>query len=67
MSNPLVDSAWYGGVTIRLVSYIMAYTLAYAMRGARGTAERSAGSAPVPAARTSVPAASRPSGPEGAA
>lgn len=65
--NPLVDSAWYGGVTIRLVSYIMAYTLAYAMRGARGTAERSAGSAPVPAARTSVPAASRPSGPEGAA
>ena len=27
--NPLVDTAWYGGVTIRLVSYVMAYTLGY--------------------------------------
>lgn len=31
--NPLVDSAWYGGVTTRLVSYIMAYTLGYALDG----------------------------------
>ena len=28
--NPLVDTAWYGGVTTRLVSYVMAYTLGYA-------------------------------------
>ena len=27
--NPLVDTAWYGSVTIRLVSYIMAYALGY--------------------------------------
>jgi agmatinase len=27
--NPLVDSAWYGGVTTRLVSYVMAYMLGY--------------------------------------
>ena len=27
--NPLVDSSWYGGVTTRLVSYVMAYTLGY--------------------------------------
>jgi len=27
--NPLVDTAWYGGVTTRLVSYLMAYTLGY--------------------------------------
>ena len=27
--NPLVDTAWYGGVTTRLVSYVMAYTLGY--------------------------------------
>jgi agmatinase len=27
--NPLVDTAWYGGVTIRLVSYVMAYALGY--------------------------------------
>jgi agmatinase len=27
--NPLVDTAWYGGVTTRLVSYAMAYTLGY--------------------------------------
>jgi hypothetical protein len=24
-----VDTAWYGGVTTRLVSYVMAYTLGY--------------------------------------
>jgi arginase family enzyme len=27
--NPLVDTAWYGGITSRLVSYVMAYTLGY--------------------------------------
>jgi agmatinase len=27
--NPLVDTAWYGGVTTRLVSYVMAYTLGH--------------------------------------
>jgi agmatinase len=27
--NPAYDTSWYGGVTIRLVSYIMAYTLGY--------------------------------------
>jgi len=27
--NPLVDTSWYGGVTTRLVSYVMAYTLGY--------------------------------------
>jgi agmatinase len=27
--NPIVDTAWYGGVTTRLVSYVMAYTLGY--------------------------------------
>jgi agmatinase len=27
--NPAYDSSWYGGVTIRLVSYVMAYTLGY--------------------------------------
>jgi agmatinase len=27
--NPLVDTAWYGGITTRLVSYVMAYTLGY--------------------------------------
>jgi agmatinase len=38
--NPLVDTAWYGGVTIRLVSYVMAYTLGYvfAARAAVGAA-----------------------------
>jgi agmatinase len=33
--NPLVDTAWYGGVTTRLVSYVMAYTLGYVF-SARG-------------------------------
>jgi agmatinase len=33
--NPLVDTAWYGGVTTRLVSYVMAYTLGYVF-AARG-------------------------------
>jgi agmatinase len=27
--NPLVDTNWYGGITIRLVSYVMAYGLGY--------------------------------------
>jgi agmatinase len=38
--NPLVDTAWHGGVTIRLVSYVMAYTLGYvfAARAAVGAA-----------------------------
>jgi len=31
--NPLVDTAWYGGVTTRLVSYVMAYTLGYIFDG----------------------------------
>jgi agmatinase len=36
--NPLVDTAWYGGVTTRLASYVMAYTLGYvfAARGVVG-------------------------------
>jgi agmatinase len=33
--NPLVDTAWYGGVTTRLVSYVMAYTLGYAFAARR--------------------------------
>jgi agmatinase len=36
--NPLVDTAWYGGVTTRLVSYVMAYTLAYAFAARRQVA-----------------------------
>lgn len=40
--NPLVDTAWYGGVTIRLVSYAMAYTLAYIF-DARRSADATAG------------------------
>jgi agmatinase len=36
--NPLVDTAWYGGVTTRLVSYVMAYTLGYTFAGARSVA-----------------------------
>lgn len=33
--NPLVDTAWHGGVTTRLVSYVMAYTLGYAFDARR--------------------------------
>lgn len=33
--NPLVDTAWYGGVTTRLVSYVMAYTLGYSFAAGR--------------------------------
>jgi agmatinase len=36
--NPLVDTAWYGGVTTRLVSYVMAYTLGYAFEARRAGA-----------------------------
>jgi agmatinase len=36
--NPLVDTAWYGGVTTRLVSYVMAYTLGYVFEARRQTA-----------------------------
>jgi agmatinase len=36
--NPLVDTAWYGGVTTRLVSYVMAYTLGYVMAARASTA-----------------------------
>ncbi len=36
--NPLVDSSWYGGVTTRLVSYVMAYTLGYIFDGRRNPA-----------------------------
>jgi agmatinase len=36
--NPLVDTAWYGGVTTRLVSYVMAYTLGYTFAGRAVTA-----------------------------
>jgi agmatinase len=42
--NPLVDTAWYGGVTTRLVSYVMAYTLGYAF-AARTQAVREAAAA----------------------
>jgi agmatinase len=45
--NPLVDTAWYGGVTTRLVSYVMAYTLGYVF-AARGAV---ASAAPLTAAR----------------
>ena len=44
--NPLVDTAWYGGVTTRLVSYVMAYTLGYAFAARRK-----------PAAEVATPAA----------
>jgi agmatinase len=37
--NPLVDTAWYGGVTTRLVSYVMAYTLGYVFEGRKAAAE----------------------------
>jgi agmatinase len=40
--NPLVDTAWYGGITTRLVSYVMAYTLGYAFDGRRSAARESA-------------------------
>jgi agmatinase len=45
--NPLVDTAWYGGVTTRLVSYVMAYTLSYIFDGRRSAVSESgaAGSA----------------------
>lgn len=33
--NPLVDTSWYGGITTRLVSYVMAYTLGYALEAER--------------------------------
>jgi agmatinase len=36
--NPLVDTAWYGGVTTRLVSYVMAYTLGYSFAPGRNAA-----------------------------
>ena len=36
--NPLVDTAWYGGVTTRLVSYVMAYTLGYIFAAGRNVA-----------------------------
>jgi agmatinase len=39
--NPLVDTAWYGGITIRLVSYVMAYTLGYVF-DARGASSEAA-------------------------
>lgn len=42
--NPLVDTSWYGGVTIRLVSYAMAYTLGYIF-DARRNATAAAGPA----------------------
>lgn len=35
--NPLVDTAWYGGVTTRLVSYVMAYTLGYVFDARRAS------------------------------
>ena len=38
--NPLVDTAWYGGVTTRLVSYVMAYTLGYIFDAGRNPARR---------------------------
>lgn len=36
--NPMVDSSWYGGVTTRLVSYVMAYTLGYIFDARRNPA-----------------------------
>ena len=40
--NPLVDTAWYGGVTTRLVSYVMAYTLGYVFDARRSAARAQA-------------------------
>jgi agmatinase len=40
--NPLVDTAWYGGVTTRLVSYVMAYTLGYLFAARRNVSEEPA-------------------------
>jgi agmatinase len=47
--NPLVDTAWYGGITTRLVSYVMAYTLGYVF-----DARRRPGHAAVAAAASSA-------------
>jgi agmatinase len=41
--NPLVDTAWYGGVTTRLVSYVMAYTLGYVFDARRTSGRELAG------------------------
>ena len=43
--NPLVDTAWYGGVTTRLVSYVMAYTLGYAFAARKEAVEAPAAAA----------------------
>jgi agmatinase len=43
--NPLVDTAWYGGVTTRLVSYVMAYTLGYAFAAREESAREPAAAA----------------------
>ncbi len=43
--NPLVDTAWYGGVTTRLVSYVMAYTLGYAFAARKEGVEAPAAAA----------------------
>jgi agmatinase len=45
--NPLVDTAWYGGVTTRLVSYVMAYTLGYLFAARTTAAAESAAQATV--------------------
>jgi arginase family enzyme len=50
--NPLVDTSWYGGVTIRLVSYVMAYTLAYTFE-ARATVQTGEAAAAGEAVRAS--------------
>jgi agmatinase len=41
--NPLVDTAWYGGVTTRLVSYVMAYTLGYVFAARKDSAVQPVG------------------------
>ena len=43
--NPLVDTAWYGGVTTRLVSYVMAYTLGYVFAARKDAAAKPAAQA----------------------
>ena len=49
--NPLVDTAWYGGVTTRLVSYVMAYTLGYLFAARTTTSAGSTAPAAVGASR----------------
>jgi agmatinase len=49
--NPLVDTAWYGGVTTRLVSYVMAYTLGDVFAARTTAATESAAPAAVGASR----------------